>query len=85
MADQAVLKELLRFRDRWKPDTVLHLGDAIDMTCLRTGALTNDNADSAVDPEADLNDGLAFISALRPPALLARQPRGPVGDADESP
>ena len=70
MADQAVLKEVLRFRDRWKPDTVLHLGDAIDMTCLRTGALTNDNADSAVDPEADLNDGLAFISALRPQHYL---------------
>jgi hypothetical protein len=70
MADQAVLKEVLRFRDRWKPDTVLHLGDAIDMTCLRSGAITADSHDATVDPEADLNDGLAFISALHPQHYL---------------
>jgi hypothetical protein len=68
MADRAVLTEVLRFKARWKPDTTIHLGDAIDLACLRTGA--NDGPDSSLSPEADLNAGLAFISKLAPQYYL---------------
>lgn len=68
MADRAVLSEVLRFKARWKPDTTLHLGDAIDLACLRAGA--QDGPDSAVNPESDLNDGLTFISQLAPQYYL---------------
>jgi len=63
-ADQQLLKRVLAFKDRWKPHTTIHLGDAIDLACLRGGA--GDSADSAVDPEGDLQDGLAFLYQLEP-------------------
>ena len=63
-ADQTLLSKVLAFKQRWKPHTTLHLGDAIDLACLRAGAAGT--ADDAVDPESDLNDGLAFLSRLEP-------------------
>lgn len=64
-ADQALLKRVLAFKTRWKPHTTIHLGDAVDLACLRGGAGI-DSADSAVDPESDLQDGLAFLHQLEP-------------------
>jgi hypothetical protein len=63
-ADQALLKKVLAFKARWKPHTTIHLGDAIDLACLRAGAAGT--ADDAVDPESDLQDGLAFLHQLAP-------------------
>jgi hypothetical protein len=63
-ADQALLKKVLAFKARWKPHTTIHLGDAVDLACLRGGV--GDSADSAVDPESDLQDGLAFLHQLEP-------------------
>ena len=63
-ADQALLSKVLAFKKRWKPHTTLHLGDAIDLACLRAGAAGT--ADDAIDPESDLNDGLTFLSRLEP-------------------
>lgn len=63
-ADQAILRKVLAFKQRWKPHTTLHLGDAIDLACLRAGAAGS--ADDAVDPEGDLYDGLTFLSQLEP-------------------
>jgi len=68
LADQALLKEVLAFEERWKPQTRIHLGDAIDLACLRNGA--PGTADDAADPEGDLSDGLAFISRFRPQLYL---------------
>jgi hypothetical protein len=64
LADQKLLRGVLRFKDRWKPHKVVHLGDAIDLACLREGAIGT--ADDAVNPESDLQDGLAFIERLEP-------------------
>ena len=63
-ADQALLDKVLAFKRRWKPHTTLHLGDAVDLACLRAGAAGT--ADDAVDPESDLHDGLTFLSRLEP-------------------
>lgn len=68
MADQALLRQVLTFKERFKPQLTIHLGDAIDLACLRTGAAGS--ADEAADPEGDLNDGLAFLSQLRPQVYL---------------
>jgi hypothetical protein len=68
LADQSLLNQILDFETRWKPHTRIHLGDAIDLACLRSGAIGT--ADDAADPEGDLNDGLAFISRYRPQVYL---------------
>jgi hypothetical protein len=68
LADQALLRQVLAFRERFKPQLTIHLGDAIDLACLRGGSAGS--ADEAVDPEGDLNDGLAFLSQLRPQVYL---------------
>jgi hypothetical protein len=64
LADQSLLKQVLAFKRRWKPDFVAHLGDAIDLAAFRAGALGS--SDEAEDPSADIHDGLAFISQLEP-------------------
>lgn len=64
LADQRLLRGVLKFRDRWKPHKVAHLGDAIDLACLREGAIHT--ADDALSPEDDLQAGMAFIEQLRP-------------------
>ena len=63
-ADQALLRRVLAFKARWKPTTTIHLGDAIDLACLRNGSAGT--ADESVDPEGDLQDGLAFLHQLEP-------------------
>jgi hypothetical protein len=68
LADPVILKEVLAFKKRWAPQTTLHLGDAIDLACLRAGALGT--ADDAEDPEHDLNAGLAFLNQLHPQVYL---------------
>ena len=68
LADQALLRQVLAFKERFKPQLTIHLGDAIDLACLRGGAAGT--ADEACDPENDLNDGLAFLSQLRPQVYL---------------
>jgi hypothetical protein len=62
-ADQQLLKRVLAFKKRWEPHTTIHLGDAIDLACLRAGAC---GKDEAADPEGDLQDGLAFLHQLEP-------------------
>jgi len=68
LADQTLLRQVLAFKERFKPQLTIHLGDAIDLACLRTGAIGS--ADEAADPEGDLNDGLSFLSQLRPQVYL---------------
>ena len=48
LADAKATKAALEFKKRWKPDTTLHLGDAIDLAALRSGAMRNpDSSDRA--------------------------------------
>jgi len=64
LADQSALKEVLAFKERWKPDTTMHLGDCYDLAALRTGAKgTSDESVSIMD---DFNAGTSFLRDLRP-------------------
>jgi hypothetical protein len=66
-ARQAVLK----FKDRWKPDTTLHLGDFIDLSAFRAGAVRDSNdADHASDVAGDLMAGIEFLHELEPNFIL---------------
>lgn len=63
-ADKALLKEVLAFKKRWDPHQIIHLGDAIDLACFRTGAINT--KDDSTDPTSDIESGLLFLSQLEP-------------------
>ena len=68
LADPAAIKAVLKFRKAFKPHSVVHLGDFLDMTAFRTGAGgTRDESVSIVD---DLRYGIEFLHALEPTDLL---------------
>lgn len=70
--DPVAEKGVLAFRERWKPHTVVHLGDAWDFACLRTGARGNsEDVDRGrpLDPDADR--AAEFLRRLRPTHFLA--------------
>lgn len=57
----------LTFLDRWKPEQRIHLGDAIDLACLRAGARRDpDDPDRAQSLMDDLLAGLSFLQEMRP-------------------
>lgn len=64
LSDPVALKAILDFKLAYKPDTILHLGDAIDTTAFRAGA--KDNADGSSPVEPDLEAGLKFLLELAP-------------------
>lgn len=59
---------VLKFRDRWKPDTVVHCGDFLDTAAFRSGA--HGTADEARPISPDVECGLEFLEALRPTLIL---------------
>ena len=62
---------VLKFKDRWKPDTTLHLGDFIDLSAFRSGAIRDsDDSDHADDIAGDLMAGIEFLHELRPNHIL---------------
>jgi hypothetical protein len=70
-ADPRALDAMLRLKEAWKPQFTLHLGDAIDARCLRSGARKDsDSADHAADLADDLMQGLSFLKALKPNVYL---------------
>ena len=68
LADRTATDAILRFRDAYKPHTVIHLGDAFDMTCFRGGAAGSN--DEGVRPDPDVSTGLTFLERLRPNVFL---------------
>jgi len=65
LADAKATKAALEFKKRWKPDTTLHLGDAIDLAALRAGAMRNPDAtDRAASISEDFRAGLNFLRLL---------------------
>jgi len=57
----------LKFFASYKPHERLHLGDAIDLACLRAGARRDpDEPDRAQSLMDDLLSGLSFLHELRP-------------------
>jgi len=65
LADPRATKAMLAMRERYKPDTVLHLGDFTDMAALRSSAKPDD-PDRAESMADDLLAGLSFLEELRP-------------------
>jgi hypothetical protein len=57
-------KATLRFKAAFKPDTVIHLGDAYDTQCFRGGAVGT--PDEAHPIEGDLAQGRNYLLSLEP-------------------
>lgn len=68
MADAEALAAILRARDKWRPDTVIHLGDAIDCTAIRAGA--KGSSDETASLSDDLAAGFKFLKELAPSYFL---------------
>jgi predicted phosphodiesterase len=65
--DPKAREAVLTFIDRWKPQSRIHLGDALDMSCLRAGARRDpDEPDRAASLMDDLLAGLSFLHEIRP-------------------
>jgi len=69
--DPEARKAVLTFKERWKPDKTLHLGDFIDLSAFRAGAVRDSNdSDHAADVAVDLSAGIEFLHELRPQVIL---------------
>ena len=66
-ANPDALAAVLLFREKFKPDEIIHLGDAFDLASLRSGSLQNPNdSDQADDYLDDIQEGVKFLNELRP-------------------
>ena len=63
-ADPVALGQVLRFKERFKPDTTIHLGDAVDLAALRSGAKGTNDEHAPLSP--DIDGGVEFLQQLRP-------------------
>ena len=63
-ADPKALAAVLKFKASFKPDITIHLGDAIDVTALRSGAAGSQDESRPLEPDVD--GGIEFLEALRP-------------------
>jgi len=69
--DPEAREAVLTFRDRWKPDAVIHLGDFLDLAAFRSGAIRDSNdSDHAANISFDLSEGIEFLHELRPTHIL---------------
>lgn len=69
--DPDAREAVLDFRLKWKPETVLHLGDFLDLAALRSGAVSNPNSsDRAESIHDDLMHGIEFLHDLHPQHIL---------------
>jgi hypothetical protein len=67
LADPRATGAMLKFRRAYAPQTVLHLGDFVDMAALRAGARRDsDDPDHAESMADDLLAGLSFLRELEP-------------------
>ena len=65
-ADPKAVDAVLEFRRRWKPDTVVHLGDFIDLS-----AFMSSSGGKGDEIEPDVFGGLDFLAKLRPNVVMA--------------
>ena len=69
--DPQFRRAFLQFLKDYKPDQRLHLGDAIDLACLRSGARRDpDEPDRAESLMEDLLAGLSFLHEMRPTVYM---------------
>jgi len=64
-ADPEAIKGVLEFRERWKPDEVIHLGDFLDLSAFMGSAKGEGD-----EVEGDISSGLRFLYDLRPTVVL---------------
>lgn len=64
---QEAREAVLQFQKRYKPEEVIHLGDAIDCTSLRAGAIKDSiSGDHSADLADDFESGICFLKELSP-------------------
>jgi hypothetical protein len=68
MIDPEARKAVLDFRDKWKPDSIIHLGDFVDTACFRQGAKGTSDESEPIAP--DFEEGLRFLKDLRPSLIF---------------
>jgi predicted phosphodiesterase len=61
-ADPTALDAVLRARDAWKPEEVIHLGDWADTAAMRKGAAGTSDESEPVRP--DIDGGLQFLKDI---------------------
>jgi len=61
--DPIAKRAVLKFRDRFKPHTVVHLGDACDTAAFRSGAHGSSDESEPVEP--DIEGGMQFLEELK--------------------
>jgi hypothetical protein len=67
LANAAACKAAIEMKRRWKPETTMHLGDAVDLAALRAGAMRDPNAtDRSASIREDFDAGISFLRELKP-------------------
>jgi hypothetical protein len=66
-ADPTALEGALKFKEKFKPTTRIHLGDYLDTTSFRTGAGAKDHAGEIIE---DLSVGVDFLTKYEPTILF---------------
>jgi len=67
-ADPTAIDAVLKMRDKWKPEIVVHLGDWCDTTAFRSGAHGSSDESEPVAP--DIDGGIEFLRKYRPTHVL---------------
>jgi hypothetical protein len=67
MIDPVARDAVLRFRDAFRPDKIIHGGDAFDFVSLRKGASEEEQNEGSL---ADVEAGVKFLKDLRPDTLM---------------
>lgn len=66
--DPVAAAAVVKFRESWKPTTVVHLGDFVDTAAFRKGARGGSDESEPVGP--DIDAGCKFLQQLRPTIVL---------------
>jgi len=66
-ADRKALEAVIKFRESFKPDTCVHLGDFTDLSCFMSSA---NLANQSEAPQPDVDGGIEFLNRLRPNLIL---------------
>lgn len=61
--DPAAVDAVVKMRDNWKPQLMVHLGDFMDTTAFRSGARGTSDESEPIAPDVDA--GLAFLEQLK--------------------
>lgn len=65
--DKEAWKTVLKFKEQYKPDMTIHLGDFVDLTAMMSGAKDSAEAEP-ITP--DIDTGLQHLRELRPQVVL---------------